>query len=70
LQFSYVIPEYPTTPRYHHECVRLVSFEEFSAWTLAEKQQAYAQNANKKSENFCSKAVDLMISRERLLLCT
>jgi hypothetical protein len=50
LQFSYAAPEAPTSLLYHHECVRLASFEEFSAWTLLEKQQAYAQKRKQREQ--------------------
>jgi len=58
LEFSYQTEEHPHTPQYRHELVKLASFQEFSAWTLEQKQNAYAQAKNKKEQELISQSKD------------
>ena len=40
IEFGYRSKEYPNIPQYHHELIKLASFQEFSAWTLEQKKDA------------------------------
>ena len=47
-QFSYSVSESPTLPLYHHELVKLASFQEFSGWTLEEKTKIFRQKQDER----------------------
>jgi hypothetical protein len=42
-QFSYRVPESPTLPLYHHELVKLASFQEFSRWSPENQVKIFRQ---------------------------
>ena len=48
LEFGYRTHEHPHIPQYHHECIRLASFKEYSSWSVEEKKNAYAQARDQK----------------------
>ena len=51
IEFSYQSKEHPNIPQYHHELIKLASFQEFAAWTLEQKKNAYhRQSAQKEQE--------------------
>ena len=51
LEFGYRTKEHPHIPQYHHELVELASFQEFTIWTLEQKQYAFGKaRANKEQE--------------------
>ena len=50
LEFGYRTKEHPHIPQYHHELVKLASFQDFSVWTLEQKQNAYYQARNQKEQ--------------------
>ena len=50
LEFGYHTPEHPQIPQYHHELVKLAVFQQFSRWTLEQKQRAFAQAREKKEQ--------------------
>lgn len=41
LQFQYRTQDAPTIPQYHHELVELTTFQEFSKWTIEEKEESF-----------------------------
>ena len=50
LVFGYRTQEHPQIPQYHHELVKLASFQEFTGWTLEQKQSAYDQARTEKEQ--------------------
>jgi hypothetical protein len=56
LEFGYRTKEYPQIPQYHHELVELASFQDFSIWTLEQKQTAYYQARNQKEQDLLRQA--------------
>jgi hypothetical protein len=50
VEFSYRTQEHPQIPQYHHELVKLASFQEFSDWTLEQKESAYHQARKEKEQ--------------------
>ncbi len=48
LEFGYRTKAAPHLPQYHHELVKVASFQDYAAWTLEQKESAYARARNQK----------------------
>jgi hypothetical protein len=49
-QFQYRTQESPTIPQHHHELIKLAGFQEFSKWTIEDKEKVFRHRRNKKQQ--------------------